>query len=576
MPRSCCPSWRCHGDQIDQAALVAAVHRTLRHVSRAQPTVVVLEDLHWANAATLDLLPKLAALAGDDALLLVGTYRGEELPRGHPLRSMRTELRRGGRLVEVVLRPLAVAETAELLTALLERDADPAFVAAIHDRSEGLPFFIEELIAALVESGTLTERDHAVALVPGTEVPLPESVLDAVLVRTWALRRRHETAVELAAVLGVRVDLPALAALASPSEVDHLLEAGLLVEHGSGAARFRHALVRDALYRVTPWARRRSHHRLVAEHLDMSGAPPEVVAEHWIAAHEPDRARPLLLAAAERCCAVHAYRDAAGLVRRALTIWPAGADDTGRLSTLERLADCAELCGELAEACAAWEETATLRRARGDMGLVGAAYRRLANASGMLGDWQRSVAAREAAVEAFAAAGERAEAAVDRLALAEQLESASLPTRALDHVVAAVDDAEAVGRLDLKVHALALQGTVIAGLGQVGAGVELAQRALDLALAEGLTEAAGASYYEFAVALTYAADYVASAEAWQSAIELCRTHELADLEHGCLACMSVAVRFLGQWDRALASPARCSPTTPHPKPCAWSPRRSRA
>ena len=538
--------WR----EVDHRALVAAIHRTLRDVARRHPTVVVLEDLHWANAATIELLPMLDASLSRERLVIVGTYRTEELPRSHPLRAMRSELRRDGRLVEVALRPLAPAETGEMLAGLFGVPPSPDLVLAVHERAEGLPFFIEELAAALLETSALATRERLVELASGTELPLPESVLDAVLVATARLRRDHQVAVELAAVIGVRIDLPSFGDLVSAEDIDALLDAGLLMEDSSDSAVFRHALVRDALYRAIPWARRRGHHRLVAEHLAMRRSAPEVVAEHWIAGHEPARARPLLLAAADQFCALHAYRDAAALGRRALSIWPDGEGESERMGVLERLADCAELCGELDEAARVWAELAGLHRSRDEHVLAGLALRRLANAAGMLGDWPRAVAAREAGAEAFVLGGDRVEAAVERLALAEQLESASLPTRALEHAVAATEDAVVTDRVDLQVHALGLQGTIRAALGDVRGGIELARSALELALAEELTVSAAVSYYELASALIYAADYAGSAEAWSSGVGLCRAHDLADLGKGCLACMSVAVRFLGDWDRA--------------------------
>jgi predicted ATPase len=80
------------------------------------------------------------------------------------------------------------------------------------------------------------------------------------------------------------VDLPVLADLVAPSDIDQLIEAGLLCEQNADTAVFRHALVRDALYRAIPWARRRGHHRLVAEHLTARGSATELIAEHWTAA----------------------------------------------------------------------------------------------------------------------------------------------------------------------------------------------------------------------------------------------------------------------------------------------------
>lgn len=539
--------WR----ELDQPSVVAAIQRTLRGVGRRQPTVVVLEDLHFAAASTVDLVAGLAATFANEPLLLLCTYRNEDLPRSHPIRAMRAELRRSGGSSELSLVPLNASQTAELLGALVGKPPSAALASAVHDRAAGVPFFVEELAYALSDTEGVRETDGELDLEPGTEMPLPDSVLDAVLLRTAELRRQVQDAVELAAVLGVRVDLATLADLVPPADVDQLLDRGLIREEGARSAVFRHALVRDALYRAIPWARRRSHHRLVAELISAHGGPPAVVAEHWMAAHELERARPLLLAAAKRCCAVHAYRDATALWRRALDIWPASADSEERIAVLEALADCTELSGDLESAVPAWAEVAEHRRARSDGELAGVAYRRLANAAELLGDHVTATSSREAAAEAFAAAGAHAEAASEHIALATHLTAATHHTRALEHAKAGGAEADAAARIDLKAQALAVQGTIHASMGDRRQGLELARSGLDLALSEELIEAAGISYFELAGALIHTADYAESADAYEAASNLCQTHGLVDLERACVACMSVAVRFLGEWDRAL-------------------------
>ncbi|XVV00625.1 helix-turn-helix transcriptional regulator [Actinosynnema sp. CA-248983] len=512
--------------------------------------VLVLDDLHWAGAATVEAFPGVAAACAGGESVVVATYRREELPRAHPVRAMRAEARRAGGLVEIVLGPLTAAQTGDLLAGCLGAPVSAALVAAVHERAEGLPFYAEELAGALVESGGLRERDGVLDLAADMASAVPDSVLDAVLTRTADLRRRCPAAVELAAVLGLRVDLPVLADLVDPDEVDQVLDAGLLTEQGPDAAVFRHALVRDALYRAIPWARRRGHHRRVAERLAVGDRPPEVVAEHWAAAQEPDRARPLLLAAARRLCAAHAYRDAAGVVRRALALWPLEVDPAARADTVARLADCAELSGELESAADLWGEVARLRA--DDGAAAGAAYRRLANVAELRGDVPAAVAAREAAADALAAAGLRGDCAAERLALAEQLKSAANLSKALDQAEAAAEDAEAAGRTGVHAHALALQGAIRAALGEGRRGVALARSGLELALAGQLTEVAGEAYYELGEALEYAADYAAATDAYESALELSREHGFTALARTCFVCMSPVVRLMGDWDRSLA------------------------
>ena len=526
--------------------------RDLVITARQEPAVVLLDDLQWADSATIELLPSVAQAVAGAPMLVIGVYRSDDLPRLHPLRRVRAELRRTNHLVQLPVRPLGREHTGELLQTFLGRSPSSGLLTALYERTEGLPFFVEELAAALVEGEALVERSGMLEIAANADLPLPEGVVDAVLARTEQIRVSHSEAVRYAAVLGTHVDLPALAALAGPAEVDTLLDGGLLLEREGEVASFRHALVRESLYRSIPWGQRRELHRRTAEILQARHAPPTEVADHWIAAHEPQQARPLLLAAAEKSCAVHAYRDAATAARRALALWPEAEDPEARLATMERLAECAERCGELAEAVKTWSDVALRRRAVGDAAARALAHRRVANAAELLGDRGTTASSRAQAAAAFIEAGAPDEAAAEHLALAAQLKAAGRLTAALEQVAAAAKAADDAGRTDLGGHALALQGAIRSALGHGSEGVELARAGLELALTGQLTERVGEILYEHGEAFEYAADYASAVEAYESAFELCRTHGFAELAQVCFVCTSPVVRLMGNWDRSLA------------------------
>ena len=154
------------------------------------PRVVLLDDLHWSDEATLELIPELAGAIADLPLLVVGSYRSDGLPRDHLLRRVRHELRRAGRLDEIVLAPLDREGTAELVASVVGEEPDPELVATIHDRTQGLPFFVEELARALQ--------------VTGDAAPLPDTIRDAVMVSTSGLSAEAKAAADAAAVAGDR------------------------------------------------------------------------------------------------------------------------------------------------------------------------------------------------------------------------------------------------------------------------------------------------------------------------------------------------------------------------------------
>jgi DNA-binding CsgD family transcriptional regulator len=535
-----------------------AIRGAFEWLARQRPTIVFLDDLQWADAATLTVLADWGRLPGLP-LLVIGAYRSDELPRQHPLRSLRAGLRRAvdGTQRHVHLGPLSPEDSALLVRRVLGDGAAPVVVATVARRAHGLPFYLEELAAAIAEAG-----DHAAA----AEV-VPESVRDAVLLRVARLSEPARTLAEVAAAAGGPVRLDVLTELAEDeAAVEELVEVGLLVERTDragepGQAAFRHALVSEALHAATPWTRRRRHHAALARVLEVRGGPPAVVAAHWSDAHEPARARPLLLAAAEAACEVHAYRDAKDAIDRALALWPADEDDEARLLMVDRLGECAERCGEIADATRAWEQVAVARRSAGEHEALAHLERRLAGAYELANDWPRALAARAVAAEQFARAGRLVEAATERLTAAAHLQSAGdvsgalqLVQEAWSEIDAAAPDAassSAAGPAGLRTRAMALEGSARAKLGEGGPGVELTRRALELALDADLDGLVAEVYYLHADALEQATDYPAAMDALTDAFTYCRSRGLDADAHVCLACLSPALRHTGQWDRAL-------------------------
>ncbi|HET7574443.1 MAG TPA: AAA family ATPase [Solirubrobacterales bacterium] len=536
----------------DHPTLVEALRGALAAIGREQPTAVFLDDLHWADAATLELLPALASGLSAEPLAVIGAYRSDDLTRGHPLRRARTELRRDGRLREVSVGPLDVAETGLLAGRILGRTPSPRLVAVLHDRTQGLPFFVEELAAGLDESGRLHEGSDGLALADEAELPLPDTLRDAILLRADGLSDAGRDALEATAVVGVQVDLDLAEGLVGTAAgLTELIERGLLLEAGGGRAIFRHALTREVVYSEVPWPRRRALHRRVAADLEASGAPAAVVAEHWLAGREFEPARRALLAAATGSCAVHAYRDAAQALRRALELWPEDGEESGRLAALDQLGSCAQLAGDTAGAVRAWAEAAAGYRAAGEVAALAAAERHLAGALELQGTWERALAARRSAAESFVAASMPAEAAAERLALAAHLKDAARFTEALPLLTEVTGEAEQSGRIDLMARALGLDGSVRANLGETEAGLALVRRGLDLALEHDLAGAAAEAYYWLAEILEHAADYGAAREAYGEAYAFCEARNLPEMGQTCLACLGWVLWSTGEWDRAV-------------------------
>lgn len=538
-------------EQGDRTTLFEAVRCAFETIARRGPTAMLLDDLQWADDATLELLQALTRDLQQQPLLILGVYRSDELPRGHPVRRLRTELRRAGLLREVVVESFRPDQTAALAARVLERDISPLLATAIHDRTQGIPFFVEEFAGALAASGLLQTSEARLSLPPQMDLPMPETVRDAVLFRAERLSREAREALGVAAVVGHRFELELVLDLVGERAIEEALESGFVEEIEPGWGAFRHALTREAVYDAVTWTRRRSLHAEVAARLEAAGASPLRIAEHWLAGQQPARARPALLASAELSSTLYAHRDAARSLQRAIELWPKGDDERARLGVLDRLGECAELSGDFGEAARAWREAAEGYTRDGELAELATTQRRLAALFELQCAWEAALAAREAAAEAFRANGQPGEAAAERIAAAGNLQSAGSLARAHELIVAATDEAHRAGRLDLKARALGLEGLIHAREGDPKTGLDSARAGLSLALAENLIEPVAELYEKVGMILDLGGHQSGAIDAFTTALDFCHTHAVSGRAQVCLGCLAYVLRKTGEWDRAL-------------------------
>ena len=254
----------------DRATLLEAIRLGLAQLAQHRPVAVFLDDLHWADNATLELLPALARSVGELPLLIAGAFRSDELPRAHAIRRMRGELRRAGLLHQIAVGPLGPQDTGALLARTVGV-VSPQVSRAVFDRTDGVPFFVTELGAALAASGRLVPGPSGLELLDGADVPLPESVRDAVLLQASELSEQARAALTTAAVAGHAFDPELVLEVAQLDEwPDEVLRLGFVTEIAPARMAFRHALIKEAFYGEIPWTRRVSLHRAVAERLGAS------------------------------------------------------------------------------------------------------------------------------------------------------------------------------------------------------------------------------------------------------------------------------------------------------------------
>ena len=218
---------------------------------------------------------------------MIGSYRSDELPRGHRLRSIRALLRRDCQLTEIELAPLCDDDVTGMMAALLGAVPQPTLAAAVARRADGLPFAVQELTFALRDSGHLAFSQGTVTLAGTGPAPVPSGIREAVLLRAARLTDEERALVDAAAVAGTEFDIDLVVAASGVAAwPDGFTGSGLLTDRGDGRSAFRHQLTRDAAYADIPWSRRRRLHRALASTVAADRGAPALIAGHLLAARD--------------------------------------------------------------------------------------------------------------------------------------------------------------------------------------------------------------------------------------------------------------------------------------------------
>ncbi|WP_157372967.1 AAA family ATPase [Agromyces sp. Root81] len=288
----------------------------LETVSRERPVVFVIEDLHWVDAATLALLRFLLRALGSSRVLTVLTYRSEDVTRGHPLRAFLSEAERDRWVDRRELSRLTRAQVRKLTKSLVGEPPTDAVIDTVFRRSDGVPFFIEELV------GLDGCRD---------EGELPDTLRELLLARYERLSDSAQALLRVVSVGGVRISHALLEAVFPGTAGDLELAAresvlaGVLTIDGDDYA-FRHALVREAILAdLLPGERARFHSRYAeAYEAAATTGTRRLAAEisfHWLGAHDAARAFPATIQAMREARSAAAYGTAAQLGERAIGLW---------------------------------------------------------------------------------------------------------------------------------------------------------------------------------------------------------------------------------------------------------------
>jgi DNA-binding SARP family transcriptional activator/class 3 adenylate cyclase/tetratricopeptide (TPR) repeat protein len=439
------------GAEQERFRLFEAVSSLLADAAHLRPLVLFLDDLHWADQSSLLLLRHLARSAKSAPLMVLGTYRPVEVGDEHPLAEALAELRRSRALERLSLSGLGEAEVAELIMGRTGQQVPRGFVRRVTDRSEGNPFFIEELLHDVD-----AESDWNVAA-----SGVPDSVRDLLLRRLRGLSDDCRQALSVAAVAGREFELDVLErVLEHPRDrlidlIEEAIDADVLVEPAQSVGRlsFSHALFRETIYEQLSATRKAAIHGRIAAAIEE--APTD----------RPD----------ERAGTLAYHYRAAGELRKAFDYHRRAATAAERVHAQETALENLEgaiVAGEMLDMTAATD------------GTIRDLYRARAWAFNQLGEPERALADLEHALQGACAAGDRASEMHVRNALGTHWHVLD-PGASRRFHEEALRIAEELGDESAQVSALNRLSLVLANELEFAEAVELGERALQIARSAG-------------------------------------------------------------------------------------------
>jgi ATP/maltotriose-dependent transcriptional regulator MalT len=509
-----------------RAAPHEVVTALMRELGAGRPSVVVLEDLHWADEATLDVLRVIARRVQAVPALVLASYRDDELDRVHPLRVAIGELTTAQAIVRLKIDPLSEAAVTELA------EAHSVDAGELYRRTLGNPFFVTEVLA----SG---DRE------------VQQTVRDAVLARVARLSTDSRGLLDAVAVVPPLAELWLLEQLAADTfgALDECIASGMLVTAPGGVA-FRHELARLAIEESLAPHRLLALHRIALAALaDPPVGTPDLarLAHHAEAARDADGVRRFAPTAAERAATLGAHREAAAQYARALRFADALPPEERAGLLVRRAHECyvADLYDEAIEAI---QRALELYRGFDDRRSEAEGLRSLAQMLWSSGRPAEAEAAARAAIATLDGLPPTAELAMAQAVLASRCMNAESFEEAARLGAQALELAERLGATETVVHALNTLGTIEL-LSGASASEKLGQSRA-LAEHEGLHEHVARAFANAAWAAVRTRSYAGFNRDIGSWLEFCGEHGLDLWRLYLLAYQSRCLLDLGRWDEA--------------------------
>lgn len=503
----------------------------LQLLSRSgRPALVVLEDVHWADAATLDLLRFVGRRVARCHALILATHRSDDIGPDDPLRAVIGDLATMPKTHRHLLPPLTIDGVAAL-TGMSRADPD---VAELHRRTGGNPFFVSEILAD-----------------PGSS--LPASIRDAVLARRERLSAQARQVLDVVAIVPGAMERRLLEAVASPAavDVDACITAGMLESGERGDLAFRHELARLAVEGTLPPLRRSELHAEMVRALrrEQEDPDPARIVHHADAAGDRESVLRFAPQAASRATERGALRQARDHLAQARR-YADGLPPAEHASLLERFSEAADRIGDVDASVTAADEAVELRRACGDDLALGAALTLRAGARYGAGLGPEAHQDIHAAIALLTPLGETAElATASGMAVTLAMLARDYET-VLERGGTAIDLAERLGVDRALVHGLNSLGSTEVLIGRHDDGEEHLLASIEVARRTGRPGAEAAGWSNLGSGFGEIRVYDRAERYLEKAIAFGAAHDLDGTVHYSTAWLARVCLETGRWDRA--------------------------
>jgi DNA-binding SARP family transcriptional activator/DNA-binding CsgD family transcriptional regulator len=516
------------GDLLRRGERDGLFEATIAALADGPTTVLVLEDLHWADTSTLDLVRFLARRLEGTTALVVCTYRDDDLAPSDPLRVMVGDIA-SQPLVRRLPVPLLSHEAVSDLVGASGLDVD-----ALYRETGGNAFFVTEVIASGGDR-------------------LPATVQDAVLSRVHRLPPQARLALESAAVIGSRIEPSLIHGMpdVSPDTVDECVSAGML-RFEAPTYSFRHELVRQSVLSAITPGRLGALHWQALERLralPLAPKPYARLAEHAEMAGDPSAILEFAIAAGDAAASLGSHREAAYQYGRALPYADLLGDDA-RIDLLRKRAHECHVSDRLHDAIDAWEQAIGLLEGTGRAADQGASRLRLAQTYATLGNEERSKRLEAESIELLESLPASAELALAYAFRAGGFMVSNAYAQAVPWAHRAIRLADEVGSIEAKAQALNTLGCCRAGLG-FDDGEALLRESLTMARAHGLDHVVSRGYTNLAFVLDRARRFEDCLEVLEDGVRYMAAHD----QHTSMLCTMASLATtrlqMGEWQQAI-------------------------